>query len=274
MNGLVERFNKTLKAMLRKVIGKDGKDWDLLIPYLMFAVREVPQASTGFSPFELLYGRQPHGIRDIAKETWENQPSTGRNMVEYIIQMQDRIERVTPIVREHFGEHLEKARTRSFNPRDRVMVLVPTRTSNLFTHWQGPCEIIEAVAPVNYKVHQPGRCKEEQIYHLNLLKPWVDREPQSEATLVIPSCNQVEKPNQIFLTKGGSKYVNVGPKLDVQQRDEVEQRLMDRVLRPHSEYASVYIDDIVTFSEGWEEHLPRVKGVLQALSDAVLAANP
>lgn len=55
-NGLVERFNQTLKAMLRKVIGKYGKDWDLLLPYLMFAVREVPQASTGFSPFERLYG--------------------------------------------------------------------------------------------------------------------------------------------------------------------------------------------------------------------------
>ena len=53
-DGLVERFNKTLKNMLKRVVAKDGKDWDLLLPYLMFAVREVPQASTGFSPFELL----------------------------------------------------------------------------------------------------------------------------------------------------------------------------------------------------------------------------
>ena len=32
-DGLVERFNKTLKSMLRKVVSKEGKDWDQLIPY-------------------------------------------------------------------------------------------------------------------------------------------------------------------------------------------------------------------------------------------------
>jgi len=48
-DGLVERFNQTLKTMLRKVSGRDGKDWDKLLPYLLFAYREVPQASTGFS---------------------------------------------------------------------------------------------------------------------------------------------------------------------------------------------------------------------------------
>ena len=56
-DGLVERFNQTLKSMLNKVIAEDGRNWDTLIPYVLFAYREVPQASTGFSPFELLYGR-------------------------------------------------------------------------------------------------------------------------------------------------------------------------------------------------------------------------
>ena len=56
-DGLVEQFNQTLKTMLRKTANQEGKDWDKLVPYLLFAYREVPQASTGFSPFELLYGR-------------------------------------------------------------------------------------------------------------------------------------------------------------------------------------------------------------------------
>ena len=54
-DGLVERFNQTLKSMLRRAATNEGKDWDKLVPYLLFAYREVPQASTGFSPFELLY---------------------------------------------------------------------------------------------------------------------------------------------------------------------------------------------------------------------------
>ena len=56
-DGLVERFNQTLKRMLKKVMEVDGKNWDQLLPHVLFAIREVPQASTGFSPFELPYGR-------------------------------------------------------------------------------------------------------------------------------------------------------------------------------------------------------------------------
>ena len=60
-DGLVERFNKTLKQILKKTMDADDKNWDQLLPHVLFAVREVPQASTGFSPFELLYGRRPRG---------------------------------------------------------------------------------------------------------------------------------------------------------------------------------------------------------------------
>ena len=52
---LVEWFNGTLKSMLKKFVNKSGKDWDDYLPYLLFAYREVPQESTGFSPFDLLY---------------------------------------------------------------------------------------------------------------------------------------------------------------------------------------------------------------------------
>ena len=67
-DGLVERFNRTLKSIPRKVIDKNGKNWHCMLPYLMFAIREVPQASLVFSPFELVYGRHPRGILDIARD--------------------------------------------------------------------------------------------------------------------------------------------------------------------------------------------------------------
>ena len=35
-DGLVERFNQTLKGMLRKVATEEGKDWDKLIPFVAF----------------------------------------------------------------------------------------------------------------------------------------------------------------------------------------------------------------------------------------------
>uniref|UniRef100_A0A9J8C449 Gypsy retrotransposon integrase-like protein 1 n=1 Tax=Cyprinus carpio carpio TaxID=630221 RepID=A0A9J8C449_CYPCA len=137
-DGLVERFNKTLKQMLRRVVAEDQRDWDQMIPYVLFGIREVPQASTGFTPFELLFNRQPRGLLDVAREAWEQQPAVCRTTLEHIKAMRERIDRVMPLVG-------------------------------------------RSVGPVTYKVRQPGRRKEEQLYHINLLKRWVGTGPQLSA---------------------------------------------------------------------------------------------
>lgn len=43
--------------------------WDQLILLLLFAVQEVLQSSTKFSPFKLLYGRPPWGLLDLCVRT-------------------------------------------------------------------------------------------------------------------------------------------------------------------------------------------------------------
>ena len=40
-------------------------DWDRYIPALLFSYREVAQASLGFSPFELVYGRSVPGPMSV-----------------------------------------------------------------------------------------------------------------------------------------------------------------------------------------------------------------
>ena len=46
-DGLVERFHRTLTDMLAKSVQQGGKDWDLRLPYVLFAYRASPQTSTG-----------------------------------------------------------------------------------------------------------------------------------------------------------------------------------------------------------------------------------
>ncbi|XP_050802887.1 uncharacterized protein LOC127047952 [Gopherus flavomarginatus] len=60
-NGLVERFNGTLGAMIRKFINEFSNNWDLVLQQLLFAYRAVPHPSLGFSPFELVYGHEVKG---------------------------------------------------------------------------------------------------------------------------------------------------------------------------------------------------------------------
>ncbi|KAJ8341888.1 hypothetical protein SKAU_G00341790 [Synaphobranchus kaupii] len=158
-DGLVERFNKTLKQMMRKLIESDAKDWDQPLPYLLFSVREVPQASTGFSPFELLYGRRPRGLLDLAKEAWEQQPTRHTTVIEHVEKMHRRMAQIWPTVREHMRQAQEAqarlynrgAQVREFQPGDKVLVLVPTQECKFLAKWHGPYEVVEKITPVNYK---------------------------------------------------------------------------------------------------------------------------
>ncbi len=55
-DGLVERFNRTLKTMIRKHVQKFGNNWDRFLPGLLWAYRNVPHDATGEKPSYLLYG--------------------------------------------------------------------------------------------------------------------------------------------------------------------------------------------------------------------------
>ena len=145
-DGLVERFNQTLKSMIQKTVTGKGKDWNKLLPYLLFAYREVPQDSTGFSPFELLYGRNVHGPLDALLAG-----SAGdKNILSYIMLMRERLDTMTELVQTSLGKarQMQKrwydrtARTRQFAPGDDVLVLLPTSSHRLLAQWQGPYPVV------------------------------------------------------------------------------------------------------------------------------------
>ena len=85
-DGLVERFKK------EKTLVKEGKDWDQLLPYLLFAYREVPQASTGFSPFEILYGHSVRGPLDILSESWQSSERSKESVMSHVLSMRLKLE--------------------------------------------------------------------------------------------------------------------------------------------------------------------------------------
>ena len=58
-DGLVEKMNSTVIAMLSKVVETSGRDWDKHLPYILFAYGAAVHASTRESPFYMLYGRDP-----------------------------------------------------------------------------------------------------------------------------------------------------------------------------------------------------------------------
>lgn len=149
--------------------------------------------------------------------------------------MQDRIAVVMPIVKEHL-EHAQEAQTRvynrsakvrSFNPGDRVLVLIPTVESKFLAKWQGPYEIIEKVGEVNYKVYQPGKRKPEQLYHVNLIKPWKDRET---LTAVSAPCSNTSGTSEVYGSETLSKSQKQETKEFVKRNTDVFSELPGRTM--------------------------------------------
>uniref|UniRef100_A0A9J8BLY2 Gypsy retrotransposon integrase-like protein 1 n=1 Tax=Cyprinus carpio carpio TaxID=630221 RepID=A0A9J8BLY2_CYPCA len=182
-DGLVERFNGTLKNMLKKFVDESGRDWDKWIPFLLFAYREVPQCSTGFSPFELLFGRQVRGPLDVLKEGWTSEEPAQCSIASYILQMRDKLENFRTLAKENLAAAQRRqkvwydthARGRNYEPGQKVLLLLPSGTSKLLAKWQGPYVVTRKLGPVTYEILCPERKQPKQVLHVNLLREFKER---------------------------------------------------------------------------------------------------
>ena len=57
-DGMMERFNRSLLQLLRSYVEQEA-EWERYLPLVLFAYRTATHASTGTSPFMLMFGRQP-----------------------------------------------------------------------------------------------------------------------------------------------------------------------------------------------------------------------
>jgi len=197
-DGLVERFNQTLKDMMRKFAAQEGKDWDKMLPFLLFAYREVPQESTGFSPFELLYGRDVRGPLDVLKETWVPDKRSNQNVLLYVFLTRERMEAIGSCVQENLKAAATRqkvwydrnARERTFQAGDQVLVLLPTSSSKLTAQWLGPYRVERQLGKVNYLVYMQDRKKKQRVFHTNMLRKW--HSPASSVLLAQVAAEEME----------------------------------------------------------------------------------
>ena len=229
-NGLCERFNGTLKQMLKSFTGA-YKDWERFLPHLLFAYREVPQESTGFSPFELLYGRRVRGPLDLIKDHWEGQTEIeGTPVVPYVLELRDRMEELAQTVRENLQaaqQHQKvwydrRARHRSFRIGQKVMVLRPVRTDKLQAAWQGPYKVIGQICDTTYTI---ASCEDEDVkrtFHINMLKAYQER-AEEVAAICAPAGEDTETlplPDLLGSSEGTTQIekVQLGEQLEPQER--------------------------------------------------------
>ncbi|XP_077863842.1 uncharacterized protein LOC144348235 [Saccoglossus kowalevskii] len=106
----------------------------------------VPQSSTGFAPFELLYG---HTVRDpmqLVKELWTEQETPEvRNTYQYVLDLCSRLKETCQLARDSLFEaqgkykhHYDKrSKNRTFQVGQKVTLLLPTDHNKLLLQWKG-----------------------------------------------------------------------------------------------------------------------------------------
>ncbi|GFS42375.1 transposon Ty3-I Gag-Pol polyprotein [Trichonephila inaurata madagascariensis] len=188
--GAVERWNHTLKNMLSKNVQELGSDWDIHLPFLLFAYREIPHSTKGMSPFQLVYRRLPSGPISLLKEVGErNIPTTVFRSVETYLE--DLIEKL----RAHeIASETAESRTSWIDFRSRLRFQGPSLCSDRYGYdIYGDCkeledfqrqELLNALRKFSSFSSLPGLAK---IKGHNLkLKP--DFIPKKDATLPHTYC--------------------------------------------------------------------------------------
>ncbi|GFS77534.1 retrovirus-related Pol polyprotein from transposon 297 [Trichonephila clavipes] len=179
----VERFHRTLKRLLRVLCLDAGSEWDKHLPSILLALRTVSHESTGYTPSELVYGKNLRTPETLVMEHWMEPEEEGDLVTEYMFKLINRLKRCQEVAINKMEEMQVKRKTwydknavkREFKDGDLVLVLATSRANKLAVQWIGPGTILNKISETNYLVEIPGRRETSQIYHINMLKPYYKR---------------------------------------------------------------------------------------------------
>ena len=179
-NATVERANSTLAQTIRTYIDKDQMNWPSLLPNIMMAFRSSPCIeSTGFSPFQLLFGKEMNLPIDTSLIP---KPTLNANVKQYFEQLIGRPKLVKELARENMKNaqdkakhyHDIKARKPDYKLGDQVLLKkekVATGLSVKFSDkFNGPFEIIELGPNFTYKLRN---CEDNKVINsfINATRP-------------------------------------------------------------------------------------------------------
>lgn len=187
-NGCCEKFNRTLKDMLKALVESFPGAWDEILPWVLFAYREVPVQGLGFSAFDLVFGRNVKGMLQLMKESWINEnvhdEIQGVNLIEFVLELRERIRVALQLANENaavaqcksklwYDKHSQNV---VFDEGEQVLLLLPLVGKPLQAKYCGPYVVLQRLGPVDYLISTPDRRRNKRVVHVNLMKRYNLRE--------------------------------------------------------------------------------------------------
>ena len=127
----------------------------------------------------------------LLKEKWLDEDPEKISVLKYVATFKDRLFRAEQIAKRNLQEsqskmkvwYDRKAKSRCFEPGDRVLVLFPVVGNPLQAKYSGPYKVVKKISDTNYLVKTPGRRKETQVCHINMLKAYHEKPKPELVTL-------------------------------------------------------------------------------------------
>ena len=171
-DGMVERFNSTLKRLLRNLTQNDKVEWDKCLLFVLWAYRGTVHATTGFSPYKLLFGREMRMPLDELVRFWKGKEVQSEvDITEHIEVIRANMEVVRDIAQQN--EEREKRAQKHYHYRkvgDFFLVFRPTQKNKLLNEWQGPVIVNKQITEVTYQVDTGASGKRHKMFHVNAMK--------------------------------------------------------------------------------------------------------
>lgn len=174
--------------MLAMYVSADHLDWDVTLPYVTFAYNSSRHDTAGYSPFFLLYGREPSLPLDtLLPDATPLTTEYARDAVAHA-DVARQVARAKLAASQSSQKHRydEQHRTAHFTPGSLVLVSTPCRriglSEKLLPRFKGPYRIKRMVTPVTYEIvpaapSSPSLDPSAQLVHVGRLKAYYSAAP-------------------------------------------------------------------------------------------------
>ena len=189
----VERMHRDLKSALQALTSQQPSKWVDFLPAILFAFRSAVSSSTGFSPFQLMFGRNPIEELDAILPT----PSHALQLLtapDYLQSLTTRLHQAYALARDNMGLAISRQRSnyhrlkKSFALFDKVWLFTPIlpdrKLPKFATGWSGPWTIVECINDLTYRIQffVHGSATRTEVVSIDRLRAYF----ADESNLIFP----------------------------------------------------------------------------------------
>ena len=185
--GQVERMNAVVSQTLRCLMSDvpNLSRWTEYLPTVEMVINSLPNRSTGYSPFFLMYGYHPVLPVELLKGDEETKVETVAKYLERTQEVWHRartqMKKAVAIQQSYYNQ---KHRDISFAVGDVVLLStqnlrlkgIPHKLQRKFC---GPYKIVEKIGTQAYRLKLPDTWRIHPVFHVSLLKHWRESAVQS-----------------------------------------------------------------------------------------------